>query len=471
MALFSWFRSKQSQDAANPIATIERRPNVVDFTNSIKVNGDLARGVFHNSYPGFKLAGALAYAPIATPVAFMGWPIVTGPDKDKATQAVIDEINEQFQNRYDAIHTESHVAGSVWVYPSIVAGKLRWEEIPDDSCSDIIEDLKTGEIMEVIFTEQISYKAGENDVRTIDRKRSFRPDRVTIDYGGALPKETFRNPFGIMPVPFINGEGRRGHSDLERIIPDLKSYHDVKLNWAETLSKFRPKWVQEVKDVTKWKETNTIDSFTDFDIGKRDLVINLAGQEKTDVIFLQGASEEFKSFLEFTYYNILQGSGIPEICWGLATTGNHASAEENMSILVKFCKAKQSQHTGSWDTLYRYSLILKGVASMRVVSSDITTTWDELTALSEETKAKIFDMFAKSVAALIGTGAPMEFIHKTFIEMYPSATESDFELFKAQWTRGAKYKQFLDASYTDALDAAGLGDETNLEDTTDLSLE
>jgi len=452
MALFSWFRSKQNQDAHNPVTTIERRPNVVDFTNSIKVNGVLARGIFHNSYPGFKLAGALAYAPIATPVAFMGWPVVTS----ETAQDVIDEITEQFQNRFDAIHTESHVSGSVWVYPSISGGRLRWEEIPDDSCSDIIEDLKTGEITEVIFTEQISYKFAENDIRTIDRKRSFKPDRVVFSYGGSLPTETFRNQFGIMPVPFINGEGRRGHSDLERIIPDLKSYHDVKLNWAETLSKFRPKWIQETQDVEEWKKTNNITSFSDFDIGQRDFVINLKDKESTEVVFLQGAGEEFEKFLNLTYYNLPQGSGIPEICWGLVTTGNHASAEEQMSILVKFCKKKQSQHTDSWRTLYRYSLILKGVASMRVVrSDDITTTWDELSALSEDTKSQIFERFATSVAALIGTGAPMEFVHKVFLQQYPSATENDFKIFEAQWNRGAKYKQFLTATYIDALDAAG----------------
>jgi len=453
MALFSWFRSKQNQDANNPVTTIERRPNVVDFTNSIKVNGDLTRGIYHNSYPGFKLAAALAYPPIATPVAFLGWPVVTSD----TAQDVIDEITEQFQNRFDAIHTESHVAGSYWVYPSIVAGRLRWEEIPDDSCSDIIEDIKTGEIIEVIFIEQISYKFAENDVRTIDRKRSFKPDRVVFSYGGALPTETFRNPFGIMPVPFINGEGRRGHSDLERIIPDLKSYHDVKLNWAETLSKFRPKWIQETQDVGEWKKTNGITSFSDFDIGQRDFVVNLKDKETTEVVFLQGAGEEFEKFLNLTYYNLPQGSGIPEICWGLVTTGNHASAEEQMSILVQFCKKKQNQHTDSWRRLYRYSLILKGVSAMRSIrADDIKTTWDELSALSEDSKSQIFDRFAKSIAALVGTGTPMEFIHNVFMQQYPSATESDFEIFKDQWNRGAKYKQFLDASYTDALDAAGV---------------
>jgi len=464
MAWFNWKRTKADQDAHNPISTIERRPNVVDFTNQIKVDGVLARGVFHNNYPGFKLAGALAYPPIATPVAFMGWPVVTSDNE--AQQSIIDEITEQFKFRFDAIHTESHVAGSVWVYPSLVNGKLRWEEIPDDSCSDIIEDLKTGEVTEVIFTEQISIKKGENDVVIIDRKRSFRRDRVTFSYGGAMPTETFRNPFGIMPVPFINGEGRRGHSDLERIIPDLKSYHDVKLNWATVLAKFKPKWVQYVKNVTDWKNANSITSFTDFDVGEHDLVLNLTEQEKTELIFLQGAGEEFEKFLNLTFYNLPQGSGIPEICWGLVTTGNHASAEEQMSILVKFCKGKQNQHTDSWRTLYAYSMILKGVASMRSVdTADIKTTWDELSALSEDTKSQIFDRFAKSVTALIGTGAPMDFVHKVFMQQYPSATESDFAIFEKQWLKGAKYKQFLTASYLDALDASGedVSDRPNID--------
>ena len=58
MALFnfSWFRKEKQ--TGNPTKVYRRSPVTVDKTEFQQANSALTKGLYHNSYPGIKLAGS-----------------------------------------------------------------------------------------------------------------------------------------------------------------------------------------------------------------------------------------------------------------------------------------------------------------------------------------------------------------------------------------------------------------------------
>ena len=84
---FSWFKEiffgkTQSETKVKDVTKNARQsPGIVDWTDSFSSNIALTRGLYHNTYPGFKLAGGLAFTPIAVPVWFMGLPIPEPADE------------------------------------------------------------------------------------------------------------------------------------------------------------------------------------------------------------------------------------------------------------------------------------------------------------------------------------------------------------------------------------------------------
>ena len=125
--------------------------------------------------------------------------------------------------------------------------------------------------------------------------------------GNDLMDKTSRNILGILPIPFANMPGideSRGHSDYERILYDLKDYHDIDYARSEILTKFKPKMIQEVSDVKEWMRNNGYDSLTAVDPWSIDFVVNIAGKEKTTFETARGATESYEKALENKYWKL-----------------------------------------------------------------------------------------------------------------------------------------------------------------------
>ena len=136
---FTWGR----KNSTNPTKQQRRTPHSRDWTDSLQVNHELTYGLYHNSYPGMKLAGALAFSPIAVPVWFMGLPIPQS--EDETTQLLLDESWSALPHRWSRCTlsvTETERSG--WPFFSATDGKIHWEIIPDGSVTDIIRSIETG---------------------------------------------------------------------------------------------------------------------------------------------------------------------------------------------------------------------------------------------------------------------------------------------------------------------------------------
>lgn len=454
---FNFFNKKESGN--NKTQREVRRPAPVDRSYNLVANSDLTKQLYHNQYPGLKLAGALAYGPIAHPVSFMGLPVPNVADSDNANE-VLKLIVEQNKGNIRQINTEANREGTVWVYPrySVEDGRVIWDLIPDASVTRIFYDLKTKKITKIYVEEQVTIADGEVGTKVIDYIRIFTREEVSYSTDGVV--ERFKNPVGILPIPFANNtdsEEIRGHSDYERILPDLLAYQELTHSMLTDMAKFKTKMAQNVVDVTSWLESNGYGSIADIDIENIDLIMNKSGdQEKTEFIFAEKVADGYIKALEVIFKKIVEGSGLPEIVWGLKTSGNMASVEENMDVLIRYVQDKQDQYSGPYEILFSASLQLMNIVTMSNTNSRVDVSWNNLDAMSESTKAEILAKFAESISKMLqGAVITKKQLYKFWRAAYPEATEETEEEFIAGLKDTAMFKIFSNADYTEIVDEGG----------------
>lgn len=459
---FSWFKSKKTIDSAQKTKQDARRPVNIDWTDSLACNTELTAGVYHNSYPGLKLAGGLAFPPIVIPVWMMGLPIVI-VDNDE-DQSIIDNILIDRHSQLIQLHIECHRDGTIWVWPKWSAKKnnLVWEYMPDSTVSDIIIDMETRDIVKIITDEEIQITTGYNTTAYIRRRRHFTKSRIDVFYmsgKSAIPEglkdKSVRNPLGNLPIPFPNNKdlnSARGHSDLERILPDLKDYHDIDLQRSYLLSKFSPKQVQTVKSPADWKTNNGLSSINDLDIATIDFILNMP-DEKTEFVYPQSAYEAYSETLKQKFRKIVEASGVPEIAWGLKTTGNHASVAESMSSFIQFVHNKQQQKNEPYKKLFEASLSLMKAAKFGKNNNEIKISWNPMDSVSDEVKSIVFKNFAQGMAALTQSAAiTKQQQFELWKKMYPDATEEDLSEYIVGISDTAGHNRANSASYAEFLD-------------------
>jgi hypothetical protein len=475
---FKWGKNKS--ELVNRTKKQPARPAQKDLREYPVANAGLTEGLYHNSFPGLKLAGAMAYSPIAIPVSFMGLPVAVTED-DEDVQDILDNILKMFASRMVSIHTQCHREGTIWVWPNYDAGsrQLRWEFITDDTVSDIVVDVNTHDIIEIHTDEEIIVSTGNGQYVTARRRRTFTKQKITVRWSGEitgaeLNDAVYRNPINMLPIPFANnadGDKKRGHSDYERIIPDLKDYHDIDLNQSNMLSKFKIKMVQHISDnFDQWMDNNGYDNITDIDIAATDFVVNMYDREKTEYLYPSRAFEAWEAALKRKYRKIVEGSAMPEFLWGVATQGNHATSEETLNTFINYVKGKQQQKIEAYEELFVSSLRLLQMAGEIVDVPEIEIKWNDMSATSEKTKAEIFGLFGKGISDLINcAGITKEQIHNLWEQMYPQATEDDYERFVVALSNTAKHKQYKDADYVTTMDIEqGTLEDDSVEELTDI---
>lgn len=435
---FSWFKTETQQ--VNNTKRSRRSPGPVDWTDSMQVNSVLTKGLYHNTYPGLKLAG-FGYNFIAIPVSFMGLPI---PKTESETvQEQINTIVKAMTDKLKDIHIQAHREGTIWIWPKFSKNKLIWEFIPDDVVTDIIRDISSGEVIKIITSEEITLSVGDGVTTTINRKRTFTRTKVTIDYTGDIPAslrgKVQRNPAHTLPIPFANnadGGISRGHSDYERVLSDLKNYHDCDLAESTILAKFSPKMVVDhVTDIDKYAENqgyeDASDMFENIEIGNIDLILNSA-EEEVDFVIPEGATESLRKKLQQIFHKLVQISGVPEIVLGLNMTGNHASVEEQMASLMKYVEEKRLQKTAPYKTLFVASLSLLFTT---ISEDDLEIEWNQLDCLSDKVKSDVYKNFAEGTAAIIKTaGLTKKQLWGLWRKNFPAITEEEFEEFETGLT-------------------------------------
>jgi hypothetical protein len=286
-----------------------------------------------------------------------------------------------------------------------------------------------------------------------------------------LPTElkagTVRNPIGMLPVPFsceADGDDIRGHSIYGRIISDLKAYHDIDLSLSTLLAKFKIKLLLGTEDPDAFAQANGFDDaknmFSDLDISTIDLMIHRpeSGDEKPELMSPPlEAYQAFMDALKMKFRKVIEGSGLPEIAWGLKTEGNLASVQENMSTLMMYVRGDQRECTNPWIKVFTASLQLMNIVNMNNTDFELTVEWNDLDSINDETKSIIFKNFAEGINKIMSVaGMTKHQLHRLWNMNFPNATEDDFEKFVRGLGDMAAFKALANADPLTAMDAGGM---------------
>jgi hypothetical protein len=459
-----WERNDIQQKVVNPILYPTRRPQTVDWTDGFACNVALTRGLWHNAAPGLKLAGSLAFTPIMVPLMLMGMPIPKV--KDENLQAEYTRIVEDHSEDFRMIHLQSHRDATCWIWP-FWSSKLNrdvWEFIPDDSISDIVRDLETGEVVKIIVDEELVVTVDYLTVAIVRRRRSFTKEKLVVEWLGgntALPgylkTMTFNNVLGILPIPFANnrdGNEVRGHSDYERILTDLKNYHDTDLASSQFLIRFKPKQIQSVSDPEMWLKNNGFADIAELDVAMNDFILNLYDKEKTEYLWPQGAHDAYEKKLSQIYWKLVQGSGIPELMWGTKVEGNLASADNQVDLVVQFIGDKQDQKIEPYKKLFQATARIRAMAKLAIIPDiPVEIEWNALDLIPERIKAQILGSFASAMSSLVtSAGISKEIMYNFYQRFYPELTPDTQEEFDKGLSDMAKHKAFSGMTYSDIMD-------------------
>jgi len=461
-----WNIPADQQERSNPMKVYNRRPNQLDETENWIVDDAFAEGLYNGTMPGFKLASALVFPIVSVPVAFMGLPIPVSKSKNEASQAMLDLLIKETAQTLTQVFTNRRKVGTGWVWPNYDAklGKIVDELIPNASVVDIIKDHDNGSVKMIITDEQMTIQTGENRQSVIRKKRYFTPQSVKIEYSGDVPpglvNRTMKNPSGVMPIWFPMGsDGRkcRGNPAVMRVVSHLSNYHNNFAKWSQTLVKFNAKLsVEGLKSVTEFLKNMGLTSAPEIDVEKGDVFLLQEGEKATMLFPSAAMTDAFKAILETIFINIVEGSGIPEIAFGISTTGNHASAEQDMTVLANTVNNEQAEVDRPVREYFAARLRLMAGAGMLSVDQDFDISWNDIEVVSQEVKAKILQAQAEAIAKLdVNASLALEDKHKWCLAIWPRTTEPDFEKWKTGLSEAAKFKQYRDASLTDALDATG----------------
>jgi hypothetical protein len=464
---FHWFRSNRDNDRHMKTARRRTTAAIVDWTNGLSCNSALTKGIYNNTFQGMKLAG-FGFNIINVPVSFMGVPVVSVPGDEDLTD-VMQQVILDRKKQVRAIHTQSHRDGTVWVYPEYRETGLSWRMIPDESVSKIVMALDEERVVRVETEEEITVEDLVYDTtNTVTKAVVYTEKTVTTTYSGSYaPDDSIVvNTAGVLPIPFANNpevNEARGKSDYERLLADLKNYHDVDLSESTLLAKFTTKMVQTVSNWTDWLSNNGFSSdgsdIDSLDIWEIDLIVNQEG-ETTEFIHPSDATAGHETKLKTIFHKLVELSGIPEIAWGLKTEGNLASVEENMAILMQYCADKQEQKVDPYTQLLNASARLMAQAFEIPEGVSVKVTWDVLDATSEATKAEIFKQYSEAISNLVTVaGITPSQLHSLWRVIFPSITEEELDSFNDGLGRMISHIVSAKATPTEALNAAGLLDQ------------
>ncbi len=422
----------------------------------------MLKGLYKGTHPGLQFASPLCYTPVNLLVQFMGYPTPIADGDDPVTQAALDYLVKFF--RPSRIHRGALIVGTAWRWPRFDSSEmtLACEAIPDSVITDILIDIASERPYAILADEMIRLATGENQIANVQRKRRFEPGRVSVRWLGERPRsvkdEDTANVSGSLPTAFAHDadEGEiRGSSVFSRPIRVLKDYHDTKYRISETLTKFRVKQVQTVRDPAQWRKENGLDdesAFASYDIADNDLIINRT-EETTKYEFLpKDATEALEKALGTDFWLVVEASGMPELFWGPLATGNHASTDVNLDQAVKYAESERGDMAGPWSSLLAAGLSILSVARGENYKG-FTMGWNRLDGVSPQVKSEIFLRFTQAAAQLVGsaTCTPKQ-LHRLWEINFPESDPGDYTEFLGGLDKMILHKQALGLDTFSGLD-------------------
>ena len=454
--LYNRIFSSGSTDNSNFIRRTS--PAKVDLTFDDTMNVEFFRNLYHNTMSGFKLGAALCYNPIAVPLSFMGFPHFDLDDWDPVNQDFwrerLDFYNDKYILAKKNIQLMCHRDGTIIIWPWFDASVnyVRWKFIKPEYVSRKTTDPDTDELTGLVTSINYLFQSLNGKLYNYVEERIYTKKTIIINRTGAVPPElntqdVRRNPIGILPIIFANNREPgefEGRSDLGRMVPYVKAYSEINLRAHENEKNQGPKLVQKVSNADKWLATNShLGEPSEMDISSVDFVLNIEGED-TKFEIPTGLNANATELMRNDFHIIVEQSSIPEICWGLKTTGNHATSEEQMGLLFAFVMTKQTQADPSYLILMNATNKLEAMANMQTAPEGLKAVWGDLSTLTELEKATIFSDYATGFEKLLASNAiDLQSVHTQLYELTNGMVTSDYDQFVLQVKEYGLMKAFL----------------------------
>jgi hypothetical protein len=374
----------------------------------------LLRGIYDGSDQNFALGSYILTDFVNIPKNLVGVPGIV-PDSGDEENELAKQLTRLLVDEFPIIVKTMLITGTAWRWAawSDKSRRLQWEAIPDDAITQIIIDLDTQDISEIYTDEQIEFGKGAQNTAYTRRRRHFTREKITEKWeGGVTKKLEYRNPFGALPVPFGHDcwEGEwRGESVFARSLRLIKSTHDILRKRDEILSEFTPKLVQTIAGdegaVAAWRKNNKLEGRDAvFDPYGVDFVLNQAGDATSFVALPSDATAQHTAAAVDNEKKILIASGIPQLFFGVLTTGTQAANDTQARAAVEYVKSIQAETLKPLTELASHSLRI--LAYMNFTKPPrVEIKYGEFDLMSAEQKARIIGMYAGALSTLMGSGA------------------------------------------------------------------
>lgn len=418
--------------------------------DSSRVDVNLARALYYNQNPQYKLGAGFARPAIDVPVGFMGIPRMHASDKTSDNQEWLDRFTEDQSGNIIKAHKMCLRDGEVLIrlrpkYRSSAYAKLYTE---DDK--DLEVALVPSEAFEVIGDEEdndslygikikhllIQYDSGGNPQEVV-LYETITADQIVLKYeNDEQPMRTFPNPMGYIPAVVLENEPERHQlhaaSDLEPVEPYLKFYHDVMLHAGSSSALHSTaKLVLRARDVQRFVENNFTETevtegrlrFKNKDVlffESGDPAINASGSsiyaEGAEIIQAKAPLGDTTTLLEFIFLNIVDVTEVPEWAFGGAIASSKASVTEQSAPLVHKIGRKRSMVEGAWAIIGR--MMLQAVTGN---NERVRVTWDNLAMRDLKTEAEAFRNFGETLISLNDIGSVSKITINDFLgELNPN---------------------------------------------------
>lgn len=391
--------------------------------DTTKVDCELARSLYNNDNDAYKL-GAWAAAPVINaPAGFMGHPRFRTTDPD--AQTVLDAFMAQIASLVGQVHIGGLRDGDAYLF-------LKPRAAPEDPMAETPEALVEGYLLDprqiktrvqdpitnlpltYVLKTHLEWAVGDSSVNA-DVMQTVNNEQITTAIVGATPPGleagTVPNPGHEFPiVHFRNAsDGTNGHSELERIEPYMKAYHDVFMQAIQghklhSIAKLKLK----IEDVSGFLKNNFgIEDPVKY--AKENGAIKLDGKDalfmglSEDMDYLSlGASSSAGTdlLLKLLFYCIVDASETPEFAFGVHTPSALASVKEQMPVLIRKVARKRANFEEGWLLVAKKVLALQSAITGKPLSAQgLTVLWDEIDPRDEK---EVMEALKTLVEALVG---------------------------------------------------------------------
>jgi hypothetical protein len=433
--------------------------------NTSRVNYSMARALFNNELPAYKLGGGFAKPIVNAKAGFIGRPSWDHPDADVETG--LARMSERWAAMLYLLVRNGLRDGDAFARLDVADDPLRGPDervvlrLPPPEWVDPEVDPITGQLLAVTISHPVhapnrdldlprNYRGGQQPSYTLVERITQDRRTVHIEEGTGRPSDEVRerygdldgpNPWGFVPVVHFKNEpddhALFGVSELESVEPILQAYHEVMLHAVQGTRLFSwPKIKFVVRDPDQFLDDNAPGWRNGSQVNWQDkeVLILRAGTRDTpsdDAAFLQAnaGTADVSKLLELLYACVIEASEVPEFVFGAAIASSRASVSEQLLPFEKTIDRKRLMLASPFGDLgTMYALMARRTGELtnergdrlteRAVTGgdrDVEVDWPELAPRDEQalarTIAEIVKAFVDGVqAGLVSAESASEFL-------------------------------------------------------------